>query len=272
MRQETFFNYRSYRWMWLALLSLIVTFLIYVWHDPIGGARGSTWLGYTYGILSALGMCILMWYGLRKRSYFSSNTSLKGSLALHIWLGCLLIILVPLHAGFSFGLNIHTLAYVLMLLAIATGIWGAICYFNLAPEIGSHRGRGSLKQLLEQYYVISDAADALTLRKSAEFLKLARKLDFSFEPTIKSCIFSKDIPALNQWDLAQDTANFQANEQSEVVKFVGIVSRKIELSNLIRSEVLVQFWLKVWLYFHVPLATAAFAAMLVHIIVEFFYW
>ncbi len=272
MRQETILNYKNYKWMWIHLFVLSILLVIYVAHDPIGIPAGDTWLGYTYGVLAAAGMIALMWYAVRKRSYFASSTTLKGALAVHFWLGISLVFLVPLHSGFSFGFNVHTAAYIFLLLAVGTGIWGAVVYFTLAPDIGSHRGRGSLKELLEQLNIISNAADSLTLRKSAMFMELAHKLDFSFAPTILNCLSGQPISSLDKKSLANEVALLESNEQEDAVKFVGIVSRKVELSNLIRKEVKVLFWLKIWLYFHVPLACAAFTTMVIHIISVFYYW
>lgn len=135
-----------------------------------------------------------------------------------------------------------------------------------------HRGRGSLKELLEQLSLISSAADSLTLRKSPMFVQMAHKLDFVFAPTILNCLRGQPIPKLDRKVLANDVANLDSNEQDDGVKFIGVVSRKVELANLIKEEVKVLFWLKIWLYFHVPLASAAFITMVIHIISVFYYW
>lgn len=271
MREETFFNYKNFKWMWVHLIALTIILIVYALHDPIGEPAGDTWLGYTLGVLAAAGMTGLMWYAIRKRAYYSSQTTLKGALAVHLWLGLSLSLLVPLHCGFSFGMNVHTLAYVLMMLTILTGVWGAIIYLSMAKEIGSHRGKGSVKELLEKLTLTSTAADSLTLKKSPSFISLAQKLDFNFYPTLRDAVFEDEIAPLDQSALARQIAELKSEEQSDAVKFIGIVSRKIELINLIRQEVKAQFWMKAWLYLHVPLACLSYAALLIHIISVFYY-
>ena len=40
----------------------------------------------------------------------------------------------------------------------------------------------------------------------------------------------------------------------------------------IRRDVRLYGWLKIWLYFHVPVTIALLVALVVHILVTFFYW
>ncbi len=104
MRVETFFNYRNYRWLWINIIVLGFLVAIYVHDTPIGGRNGGTAVGYVYGSLATAGILYLMWFGIRKRSYSAKYTTLKGCLSAHVWLGIALSIIVPLHAGFHFGL------------------------------------------------------------------------------------------------------------------------------------------------------------------------
>jgi hypothetical protein len=272
LKEETFFNYQNYKWMWIHLAGLMIALLSYVLHTPVGAPSGDTWLGYTLGTLSALAMVVLMWYGIRKRAYYSKSTTLKGALAVHVWLGLSLLLLVPLHSGFSFGLNIHTLAYVLIVLTVLSGVWGSVVYLTMAPEVVSHRGKGTLKELLEKVTFISTAADALTLNKSPAFINLAKRLDHQFQPTLLNLVFGNALPAIDQRSCAAELATFAPLEQEDGLRLIGICSKKIEQINLIQREVRSQFWLKAWLYLHLPLACGAFALTIIHILSVFFFW
>ena len=127
MYQQTFLNYRRFKWLWITIAALVALFALYLIDKPIGGRNGGTLLGYAYGILAAVGIVWLMAFGLRKRAYHSSLGTLEGWLAAHVWIGIGLLLVVPLHAAFSFGCNVHTLAYVLMVLMLIvkpTGLLG----------------------------------------------------------------------------------------------------------------------------------------------------
>ncbi len=121
---QSILSYRKSRYLWWASTVCIASIVAYWMHDPMVPPNGGTWLGYTLGGIGAVLILWLMWFGIRKRSYRSRVGSLQGWLSAHVYLGLGLITVVTLHTGFQFGWNIHTLAYVLMLLVIATGLVG----------------------------------------------------------------------------------------------------------------------------------------------------
>ena len=127
---ESFINHAGSRYLRLSLLLVILSIAAYIWHDPVTVANGGTWLGFTLGGLSAFIVLLLLWFGIRKRRYKSSMGTVRGWLSAHIYLGVSLIVLATLHAGFQFHWNIHTLAYILMMLVILSGIWGAVTYMR----------------------------------------------------------------------------------------------------------------------------------------------
>ena len=53
---------------------------------------------------------------------------LLGWLSAHVYLGVVLVVVATLHASFQAGWNVHTLAYVLMLFVVLSGIYGVIMY------------------------------------------------------------------------------------------------------------------------------------------------
>ena len=272
MAQETFFSYKNYRYLILNSILLIALIIIYIMDTPLGGKNGGTVIGYTYGTIGALGIFYLMYYGIRKRAYHSKITTLKGTLSAHVWLGIALIIIVPLHCGFSFGLNVHTLAYILMLIVIISGIYGAIAYFNLAPNIPSHRGAGSIKKHLEQIKLVNNDIEDLLNNKSDRFIDLKRKVDFDYVPSIYTALFGKKNELIDRSKLAEMLQQVGENEQADALKMIGLVDKKIELVEEMRLEIAVMTKLKIWLYFHLPVSFALLAALLIHIFVVFYYW
>ena len=96
-----------------------------------------------------MGIILLMFLGIRKRAYASNLGTLKGWVSAHIWIGLFLVLIVPLHSGFQFGTNVHSLAYGLMLATILSGIWGTYYYLQYPSEILSNRGGDSAKDLLK---------------------------------------------------------------------------------------------------------------------------
>ena len=271
MKTETFFSYRKYRWFWVNLIVLVGLVIVYLQDSPIGGRNGATAVGYTYGSLATAGILYLMWFGIRKRSYSSKYTTLKGCLSAHVWLGIALVIIVPLHAGFHFGVNVHTLAYALMMIVVLSGIWGALRYEELAPQILSHRGSAPIKKLIEQQLLLSNEIGALSSQKSDAFLKLADKIDFTFVPSITASFLSVRPRPIATAEGAELLAALPAGEQDDGVKLIALANRKRDVVTALLNEARTLNRLKIWLFIHVPISCALLAAVAIHIFSVFYY-
>lgn len=272
MAQETFVNYRSYRWFWVTLLSLVLLTVIYLIDRPIGGRNGGTVLGYAYGTIAALGIVWLMAFGLRKRSYSSSLGTLQGWLAAHVWIGVGLLLLVPLHSGFSFGLNVHTLAYVLMVLTIVTGIWGAANYSTLSARITSNRGGGKESATLEQIVSLSSDIEGALSTKSDAFLALVRKFDFVFAPSFSTLLFGSGVAVVDKKVASTMMARLPDGEREDAIRVIGLIDQKCDLAQMVVEESRVKAALKLWLYLHVPVSVGLCVALAAHIFSVFYYW
>ena len=273
MSQETFFNYKNYLYFWISILILVGLTVIYILDTPLGGPNGGTVLGYSYGGLATAGILYLMWYGIRKRSYHASVTTLKGTLAAHVWIGIALLLVVPLHSGFQFGVNVHTLAYLLMSLVVLSGIWGAINYATLTTQIQAHRGGGSHKELIQQIESLSrDIERSLSGGKSDELVQLAKRLDVTFQPSVTRFVRSKGSTSVDRKLAAELLAALPSEERQDGSSLVELINKKVSLINQLKRDVTVLYWLKVWLYFHVPLSFALLAALAIHIFAVFYNW
>jgi len=125
---QSFLTYARFRYLKLALLLVAGSILAYAWQDPVGGPSGGSWVGYGLGGLGAALIVLLLWYGIRKRRFRSRAGTVRGWLSAHVYLGLSLIVIATLHCAFQFGWNVHTLAYVLMMLVIASGLVATIAY------------------------------------------------------------------------------------------------------------------------------------------------
>lgn len=274
MSRETFLNYRNFFYLWANLATVAVLTVVYVLYAPLGGRNGGTLLGYTYGVLAALGIGYLMWYGIRKRSYAKTKHTLKGTLAAHIWLGLSLLLLVPLHAGFQFGVNVHTLAYVLMVLVIVSGIWGAFTYLTLAPKVQAHRGGGSQQELVEQILSLSSEIERIAVSGSRDdLLQLMHALDVPFHPGLKVALSrNRTMSAVDPSQAAKFLSNLPADEAERGAQLVELIAKKRRFLGQLDKDVATLYWMRVWLYLHLPLSCALVAAVVIHIFSVFYNW
>jgi hypothetical protein len=270
--QETFLNYRSFRWFWFTVIGLFICTAVYIVDSPIGGRNGATTVGYTYGTLATLGIVWLMFFGLRKRSYSSNLGSLKGWLAAHVWIGIGLLLLVPLHSGFSFACNVHNLAYVLMVLTIVSGIWGAANYSILSSRLESNRGGGKEAALLEQIVSLSSDIEAMGATKSDQFLAIIRKFDFTFKPGFWALIRKSYVPEVSKSLASELMIKLPEGEREDALRLIGLIDQKSDLAKLVLEESRIRAALKIWLYIHVPVSVGLCVALAIHIFSVFFYW
>ena len=272
MGQETFISYRGYRWLICTVVAIAVCGLIYAVNEPLGGRNGGTVVGYTFGTLATIGIIWLMMYGVRKRSYRSSLGTVQGWLSAHVWLGTGLLALVPLHAGFSFGWNVHTLAFLLMVLTIVSGIWGALNYSTLAARIESHRGGIKSAQILEQLQSLSAGIKAICEGKSDDFRLLARRFNPPFAVTLITLLSKPKLVHIDQKVAGEALARLPDNERDDALRMCSLLDQKCDLTNGLMEEARVKALLRIWLFVHVPASIALCVALAIHILSVFFLW
>ena len=268
----TFLSYKGARYFWINLFIVLSALIVYLFAEPLGGHNGASAYGYTVGIISALGIFILMWYGIRKRSYTAHHTTLKGWLAFHVWAGLALVVLVPLHSGFHFAWNIHTLAYVLMVIVVVSGLFGAAMYRTLPPEVRAHRGEGSLKTLVHSVYAAQQELNKLATGKSDQFMTLVNSLDVPFEDKIWDYFWKRRPEQLNRKLASELLTTVAVNERESATQAIGLLDKKIDAIAQIWHDIRVLAALRLWLYAHVPLSCALLVALLIHIFSVFFFF
>ena len=158
---QSMLDFAGRRYLKIALALCGLSLLAYLWHDPISPPNGGTWLGYTLG---GIGAALILWLtalGIRKRAYGSNLGTLQGWVSAHVYLGLSLILIATLHAGFQVGWNVHTLAYVLMLIVIASGIVGVVVYLRFPEQLSANRSGLTATQMLQELADLDQRAERL---------------------------------------------------------------------------------------------------------------
>jgi len=266
---QSFWSYRNYFWLWLSLSILIVLSLIYFLFVPATGHSGDSFLGYFLGVLATLAIFYLMWFGIRKRSYYTSQGSLKSWLAAHVWIGISLLFVVPLHAGFELSWNVHSIAYYVMVIVVLSGIWGAINYKNLASKISANRGGVQSKELLQE---ISRLDNQLKELKQNEKIKdFTDKIDFHFDPGSFLRIFYFKPENFSVGSIKTELSLLSETETKNAFDVLKLLSLKRDLVGRWYSDLRISFLLKFWLLIHVPLSFCLILLVLLHIVLVFYY-
>jgi len=274
---RSFLTYRNFRHLKLTLLGLVASSVLYWWYEPVGGRNGGTWVGWGLGAVAFVMMLWLLYFGVRKRDYFSSSSSLQGWLSAHVYLGLGLVVLVLLHNGFQFDWNFHNLAYFLLFLVVASGTFGIFMYARVPTQMTRNRRGQRIDTMFEQLADL-DAEISSTAAGLSDFYARASAVAITETRIGGSWIrqFSARDPrcgTARAIKMIQDHQEPLADSQrSDVARIVELLGRKSALLQRIRLDVRYRAFMEVWLFFHVPLAVASVVAVFTHIFIVFYYW
>jgi hypothetical protein len=274
---EGFLRHKRFRWLKAALLLTFAALLGYALIDVQPRHNGGSWYGYTLGTIGALLILWLTVLGIRKRAMTRGRWSLKGWTSAHVYLGLSLIVIATLHTGFQFGWNVHTLAYALMMLVIASGIYGIAVYATLPKQLSDNSAGFTRPQLIDavqkldrqlqvaaQPLGVADTELVLISLEDDPFRGGAfRRLSGNYP----NCRTARALAELRR--RAASTSGPQADAAEAVVK---LLERKCAILARIRQQMRIRALLEVWLYVHVPVTFALIAALIAHIVSVFFYW
>ena len=288
--QASILAFRGRRYLWAALALTAVCVAAYWIDDPQEPPNGGTLLGYALGTLGALLIVWLAFFGIRKRNYTSSSGSVQGWLSAHVYFGVALLVVVLLHAGFQFGWNIHTLAFSLMVLVIASGLYGVAIYMKYPERLSENRGGASRSELLDQLEDIDRRSRRVATKLPEAFQEFVtsgiqrtelgstlwqrlRNEDRSQIqlPGAAATVANQGQEAAMDW-LAEQQSRADADTATTIAELSALLRNKRKLLRQVREDLRLQAGIEIWLYAHVPLSAALLMALLAHIVTVFLYW
>ena len=277
MRHQSILEYARFRWFKSALWLSILAGAAYLWHDPPLKPYGGTWLGYTLGTAGALLILWLLWFGVRKRRYSSRLGTVQGWLSAHVYLGTALLVVGTLHTGFELGMNVHTLAYVLMVATVASGFYGVYIYLSVPGLMTANRGEETLEAMLLKVADLDLEIREKALSLPDEILRVVNasldnsRLGGSFLRVVtgrdRACPTAaavRELPEIGK-RLSGDSAKLNHEVYTLLLQKNEILARA-------RRDLRHKARLDLWLYLHVPLAVALLAALAAHVASVFIYW
>jgi len=265
----SFLKHRGYRWLWIALALSAASIAGYVLIDQEPRPNGGTWYGYTLG---TIGVGLILWLsllGVRKRRINPGAWSLKAWTSAHVYLGLSLVVVGTLHTGFQIGWNVHTLAYVLMLLVIATGIYGVVVYATLPASLSANRKEMTRAQML-------DALTAIDRQLESAAQPLGRtEADWVIAALAQDVFYGGPIARLTASYPGCATARAlrgMGGGSDEAARVTALLERRSDQLAQIRGALRIRAMLEIWLFIHIPLTIALIAALTAHVISVFYYW
>ena len=278
---ENFLAYRRYVWGKLTLATTLALVISYIIYSRRVSPNGATLVGLIYGIISFVAILLLMYYGMRKRSYTAKHWSLRAWLSFHVYIGTMTLLLVPLHAGFKFGFDIHTLAYVLLAMVVVSGIVGAALYLLLprrfesfGEELTYPMGQNTDEELRK----IIRQMCALAVDKSQEFADACQaEIEYGIPKRHVGwgLLWRKSVTAsvvATQIEAFQDYLQHIPEVEHEAFQNLArLATQKRDLEHRMVAQMRLQNLLEAWLYIHLPVSLVMFIVVIIHILVVFYY-
>ncbi len=282
--------FRGARYLWWSLVLLIGSGVLYATQGNVQPPNGGTWQGYVLGSIGALLILWLTFLGVRKRSYKTTMGSVQGWTSAHVYLGTALLIIATLHAGFQVGWNLHTLAYALMIVVIFSGFFGLYSYLNNPVLISKNREGGSRAELFAELFELDKESRSVSQKCAPEVgIAVASSIE---RTTLGGGVYAQLFSGDESLYVRGTGAPVRNIDQQGVIDFVAErlprAQKGIEAANLqhlivllcrrqavlrrIRRDIRLRGWLKMWLYFHIPVTFALLFALTAHIVSTFVYW
>lgn len=284
----SFLTHAGARYFWFSLLLVLVCSLAYIFNEPTEPPNGGTPLGYTLGTIGALMIVWLAYLGRRKRNYAKGWGTVRGWVSAHVYFGVALLVVATLHTGFQFDFNIHTLAFVLMVLVIVSGLFGVFAYRTYPTARNDIKRTKSLDEIFLQVEELDAQLIRMVNTASPEVRNVVTS---AIERTVVGGGFFAQLFALDRsvvdvngevvrnvnqdkaldhlLTLARDVQGDALNQLSEIIRTFN--TRK-GLLTVIRQDIRMHAIIQVWLFFHIPLTFALIAGLLAHIYAVFIYW
>ena len=276
MRHRTILEYKHYRYLKLAVFVVIASIVAYAVYTSPFGRYGGTPAGYALGTVGALLILWLMWFGIRKRRYKGSG-NIQGWLSGHVYLGTALVVVATLHTGFQVGWNVHTLAYVLMLLVIFSGFYGLYAYLRVPQLMTENLREDTLDSLLLKIADIDREARRLAvgmpdninlaIQDSLQNTRIGGGVIAQISGRARNCPTARAVTTIQA-----AVRQFKDEEARSNKDLYTLMLRKQHLLERARFDVRYKAILDFWLFLHVPLSLALLAALTAHIVAVFFYW
>ena len=267
----SFLKYRRWRWAKLATILSIVAIIGYAFIDVTPRHNGGSWYGYTLGTIGVLLIIWLSLLGIRKRNMSEGRWSLKAWTSAHVYLGLSLVVIGTLHTGFQFGWNVHTLAYALMMVVIASGIYGISVYATLPSSLSDNRREMTREQMLDALAAIDKqlerAAQPLG-REDADLVIAALEQD-PFRGGLIARLTNNYRRCRTAYALQR--MGMDAGDEAEE-KVLSLLRKRRAQLDQIRRHVRLKALIEIWLYIHVPVTIALLGALTAHVVSVFYYW
>jgi hypothetical protein len=267
------------KWLAASLIILGVATAVYIpyaLHSPSGPSGGSA-IGLTFGIVGSAFMVFAGLLAGRKKvpvwRIGRAQTWMRG----HLWLGLLSLPIIFFHAGFRFGGPLTSVLMVLLIIVVASGIFGALLQHYLpnvmTVQVPSETIFEQINHVRAQF--VADAEGVVAGAEStASGEEGAAPLTSFYQREMRPFLQSHGArhQLLSNRDRARTTfEGLRMLLPAEMQEATKRLEQICEEERQLRRQSLLHHWLHGWLMLHIPLSFALLLLGCVHAIVALRY-
>ena len=267
------------KWLAASLIILGVATAVYIpyaLHAPSGPSGGSA-IGLTFGIVGSVFMVFAGLLAGRKKfpvwRLGRAQTWMRG----HLWLGLLSLPIIFFHAGFRFSGPLTSVLMVLLIIVVASGIFGALLQHYLPAvmtvQVPSETIFEQIDHVRAQFVADADGVVAgaeSTASGEEGSAPLASFYQREMRPFLQSHGARHQL--LSNPERAHSTfEGLRMLLPAEVQEATRRLEQICEEERQLRRQSLLHHWLHGWLMLHIPLSFALLLLGCVHAIVALRY-
>ena len=236
---------------------------------------GSNW-GLGYGIAGTLLILLLAFFGIRKRWYRSTFGTLEQWLQSHIYLGLLVLVILVFHTGMRFNDKVAVATLILVIIVVASGIFGAILYVTVPRLLTEVESNLTVEDMSDQLNQLARAMARIASGRSAPFQRIHDELLRQTQPGLLAgwrllVARLKRGKQQDAGDWARLIGLVPKEEQEELRQMLVVSRQRRELLLRLIYQQRYKNVLESWLYIHIPFTIALLLFTVLHIAAVFYY-
>jgi hypothetical protein len=267
-------DYTHRKWLGASLLILGASTAMYVPYAvraPSGPSGGSA-LGLTFGVIGSVFMIFAGLLAGRKKVPIWRLGRAQSWMRGHLWLGLLSLPIILFHAGFHFGGPLTTVLMVLLIIVVASGVFGALLQHYMPNMMTTQVPSETIFEQIDhvRQQLITGADETIATAESASTAEesAAPLVDFyrrEMRPFLES--HGRKHQLLSNPDRSRSTF-----EGLRMLLPLGLQDAAKRLEQVcdeerqLRRQSLLHHWLHGWLMLHIPLSFALLLLGVVHAI------
>ncbi len=266
------------RWRIISGVLLVILIASYVWYERTEGyTHGGSPAGLIYGTAALVMIGLLLYYGIRKRSYRSRWGTMEGWMQSHIYLGIFTFLLILAHTGFRFQDQVAVALMIIVTIVVVSGVVGALLYKTVPRALTQVDANLTTTELSDEMNKLSRSMARIASEKSAPFQKIYITLireaipaplagwRLLLRPDVKRAVGGRS----DDW--APMLGLVPSEEQRDLRQLLVLSRQQKELHLRLAAQQKYRNLLDSWLYIHLPLSVAMIVLIVAHLWGVFYY-